>query len=132
MLELANIRKAFNQGQHNEYWALKGIDLEIPPARVNVLKGPSGSGKTTLLTILGCLARPTEGRVRINGQPCAKPGRAIGPGDVLTFGLGGEVMVVRILACGTRRGPATEAATLWEPLGETKRPAAAPPPEQAF
>lgn len=74
----------------------------------------------------------SEGRVRINGQPCAKPGRAIGPGDVLTFGLGGEVMVVRILACGTRRGPATEAATLWEPLGETKRPAAAPPPEQAF
>ena len=68
MLELANIRKAFNQGQHNEYWALKGIDLEIPPARVNVLKGPSGSGKTTLLTILGCLARPTEGRVRLKGE----------------------------------------------------------------
>ncbi len=68
MLELANIRKVFNQGQHNEYWALKGIDLEIPPARVNVLKGPSGSGKTTLLTILGCLARPTEGRVRLKGE----------------------------------------------------------------
>ena len=68
MLELANIRKVFNQGQHNEYWALKGIDLEIPPARVSVLKGPSGSGKTTLLTILGCLARPTEGRVRLKGE----------------------------------------------------------------
>ena len=68
MLELANIRKVFNQGQHNEYWALKGIDLEIPPARVSVLKGPSGSGKTTLLTILGCLGRPTEGRVRLNGE----------------------------------------------------------------
>ena len=68
MLELANIRKVFNQGQHNEYWALKGIDLDIPPARVSVLKGPSGSGKTTLLTILGCLARPTEGRVRLKGE----------------------------------------------------------------
>ena len=68
MLELANIRKVFNQGQHNEYWALKGIDLDIPPARVSVLKGPSGSGKTTLLTILGCLARPSEGRVRLNGE----------------------------------------------------------------
>jgi putative ABC transport system ATP-binding protein len=68
MLELANIRKVFNQGQHNEYWALEGIDLDIPPARVSVLKGPSGSGKTTLLTILGCLARPTEGRVRLNGE----------------------------------------------------------------
>ena len=68
MLELTHIRKAFNQGQHNEYWALKGIDLEIPPAQVSVLKGPSGSGKTTLLTILGCLARPTEGRVRLKGE----------------------------------------------------------------
>lgn len=68
MLELANIRKVFNQGRHNEYWALKGIDLEIPPACVNVLKGPSGSGKTTLLTILGCLSRPTEGRVRLRGE----------------------------------------------------------------
>ena len=68
MLELANIRKAFNQGQHNEFWALKGIDIDIPPAQVNVLKGPSGSGKTTLLTILGCLARPTEGRVRLKGE----------------------------------------------------------------
>ncbi len=35
MLELANIRKAFNQGQHNEYWALKGIDLEIDRAQAS-------------------------------------------------------------------------------------------------
>lgn len=68
MLELSRIRKVFNQGQHNEYWALNGIDLEIPPAQISVLKGPSGSGKTTLLTILGCLARPTEGRVRLGGE----------------------------------------------------------------
>ncbi|MFN3885030.1 MAG: ABC transporter ATP-binding protein [Rhodocyclaceae bacterium] len=68
MIELKGIRKAFNQGQHNEYWALSGIDLTIPAHRVTALKGPSGSGKTTLLTILGCLARPTEGRVRLKGE----------------------------------------------------------------
>ncbi|WP_126446015.1 ABC transporter ATP-binding protein [Sulfuricystis multivorans] len=68
MIELSGIRKAFNQGQHNEYWALSGIDLTIPDRQVTALKGPSGSGKTTLLTILGCLARPTEGRVRLNGE----------------------------------------------------------------
>ena len=68
MLELSNIRKAFNQGKHNEYWALAGIDLAIPAKQVTALKGPSGSGKTTLLTILGCLARPTEGRVRLKGE----------------------------------------------------------------
>jgi putative ABC transport system ATP-binding protein len=68
MLELTNIRKAFNQGRHNEYWALDGIDLTIPEKQVTALRGPSGSGKTTLLTILGCLARPTEGRVRLKGE----------------------------------------------------------------
>jgi putative ABC transport system ATP-binding protein len=68
MLELTQIRKAFNQGKHNEYWALAGIDLSIPEKRVTALRGPSGSGKTTLLTILGCLARPTEGRVRLKGE----------------------------------------------------------------
>ena len=68
MLELTNIRKAFNQGKHNEYWALSGIDLTIPENKVTALRGPSGSGKTTLLTILGCLARPTEGRVRLKGE----------------------------------------------------------------
>ncbi len=68
MLELTNIRKAFNQGQHNEYWALDGIGLVIPEKKVTALRGPSGSGKTTLLTILGCLARPTEGRVRLKGE----------------------------------------------------------------
>ena len=30
--------------------------------------GPSGSGKTTLLNILGLLATPTEGRLRLDGQ----------------------------------------------------------------
>jgi putative ABC transport system ATP-binding protein len=68
MIELAGIHKAFNQGKHNEYWALSGIDLTIPDQRVTALRGPSGSGKTTLLTILGCLARPTEGRVRLKGE----------------------------------------------------------------
>ena len=68
MIELTNIRKAFNQGRHNEYWALDGIELAIPEKQVTALRGPSGSGKTTLLTILGCLARPTEGRVRLKGE----------------------------------------------------------------
>jgi putative ABC transport system ATP-binding protein len=68
MIELSQIRKAFNQGRHNEYWALAGIDLAIPEKQVTALRGPSGSGKPTLLTILGCLARPTEGRVRLKGE----------------------------------------------------------------
>jgi putative ABC transport system ATP-binding protein len=65
MISLRGVTKAFNQGKHNELWAIKGIDLEIEANRVTVLRGPSGSGKTTLLTLIGCLARPTAGRVRL-------------------------------------------------------------------
>ncbi|OGT03143.1 MAG: ABC transporter ATP-binding protein [Gallionellales bacterium RBG_16_57_15] len=65
MIKLTDIRKAYNQGRDNEFWALNGIDLKIEPQRVTALCGPSGSGKTTLLTIVGCLARPTSGRVHL-------------------------------------------------------------------
>jgi putative ABC transport system ATP-binding protein len=66
MIDLTNIRKAYNQGRDNEFWALNGIDLKIEAQRVTALCGPSGSGKTTLLTVIGCLARPTSGRVHLN------------------------------------------------------------------
>ncbi|MGJ5819139.1 ABC transporter ATP-binding protein [Paludibaculum fermentans] len=68
MIELSDIRKAYNQGRENEIWALNGIDLRVDAGQVTVLFGPSGSGKTTLLTVLGCLSRPTSGRVRLNGR----------------------------------------------------------------
>lgn len=65
MIHLSAVRKAFNQGRDNEFWALNGIDLTVLSGTVTVLRGPSGSGKTTLLTVIGCLARPTSGRVRL-------------------------------------------------------------------
>jgi putative ABC transport system ATP-binding protein len=68
MIELSSIRKAYNQGRENEFQALNGIDLSIEERKVTVLYGPSGSGKTTLLSIVGCLARPTSGRVRLKGR----------------------------------------------------------------
>ena len=68
MIHLSDIRKAYNQGRDNEYWALGGIDLHIERGRATAFSGPSGSGKTTLLTIVGCLARPTSGRVRLNDR----------------------------------------------------------------
>ncbi|MCC7320410.1 MAG: RNA-binding S4 domain-containing protein [Rubellimicrobium sp.] len=57
-----------------------------------------------------------EGRVRVNAEPALKPARPVGPGDVLTFVQGGAVRVLRILACGTRRGPASEARLLYEEI----------------
>lgn len=62
-IELKEVRKVFNAGRPNEFCALDGITGAIEPNRTTVLKGPSGSGKTTLLSILGCMARPTSGRI---------------------------------------------------------------------
>jgi putative ABC transport system ATP-binding protein len=68
VIDIRNIRKVFNQGRPNEFTAIEGVDLAVQRGEVCVLKGPSGSGKTTLLTILGCMARPTSGRIFLDGR----------------------------------------------------------------
>lgn len=54
--------------------------------------------------------------VRINGTSVSKPAASLRPGDVLTFVQARQVRVVRMLAAGTRRGPATEAQALYDDL----------------
>lgn len=65
MIELNDIRKVFNSGKPNEFAAVRGISLSIEARKMTVLKGPSGSGKTTLLSLIGCMVRPTSGRIRL-------------------------------------------------------------------
>lgn len=72
------------------------------------------------------------GRVRVNGEPIAKAHTEVRVGDVLTFPQARDIRVVRIVALGTRRGPAVEARTLFEDLeppraGPPRRAVAAPP-----
>lgn len=57
-----------------------------------------------------------SGRMRVNGARIEKPATTVRPGDVLTFAQGNEIRVVRILAIGLRRGPASEAQTLYAPV----------------
>jgi putative ABC transport system ATP-binding protein len=68
MIELVQISKTFNAGKSNEFMALREIDLSIEMNGITVFRGPSGSGKTTLLSVVGCMARPTSGRVHLNGR----------------------------------------------------------------
>ena len=65
MIKLLNVRKGFNLGKSNEFIAVGGVTLAIEANRVTVLKGPSGSGKTTLLSLIGCMARPSSGRITL-------------------------------------------------------------------
>ena len=68
MIELMNVRKVFNAGNPSEFSALNSVNLRIAENQVTVLKGPSGSGKTTLLSIIGCMSRPSAGRVNLQGR----------------------------------------------------------------
>jgi putative ABC transport system ATP-binding protein len=68
MIELVNVKKVFNAGNPSEFSALNSVNLTIAENKVTVLKGPSGSGKTTLLSIVGCMSRPSAGRVHLDGR----------------------------------------------------------------
>jgi putative ABC transport system ATP-binding protein len=69
MLELAHVSKLYHEGQPNQVVAVDDVSLRLELGRVTVLEGPSGSGKTSLLTLIGCLARPTRGRIWLQGAP---------------------------------------------------------------
>ncbi len=65
------------------------------------------------------------GAVRVNGTRVTRPGREVTEGDTLTFAQGSRIRVIRVLALGQRRGPATEAQDLYSDLDST--PLTAPP-----
>ena len=60
-----------------------------------------------------------SGRIRRNDVRVEKAGLEVRIGDILTLGRGRDVVVVRILACGIRRGPAKEAQALYEVLDDS-------------
>jgi putative ABC transport system ATP-binding protein len=71
VIELQDVSRIYKIGEV-ETAALRGVNLTIDEGEFTAIVGPSGSGKTTMLQLMGCLDRPTGGRVHINGQDVSR------------------------------------------------------------
>jgi putative ABC transport system ATP-binding protein len=67
IVTLKDIRKDYPLGKTTVH-ALRGIDLNIDTGEFMSIVGPSGSGKTTLLNLIGCVDKPTNGKILFNGE----------------------------------------------------------------
>jgi putative ABC transport system ATP-binding protein len=66
LVRLENISRKYQLGK-TEMYALDNLNARICKGDFVVLAGPSGSGKTTLLNIIGCIDKPTKGKIIFNG-----------------------------------------------------------------
>jgi len=71
VIKLEEVTKVYRMGIE-EVRALDGVTLWVDKGEMLVIMGPSGSGKSTLLHIMGCLDRPTEGKVFIDGEDISR------------------------------------------------------------
>ena len=72
IVKTENVVRIFNRGLPDEMIALRGVSVEIKKGEICVLRGASGCGKTTLLSLIGCMSRPTSGKIMVRGRDVAK------------------------------------------------------------
>jgi len=71
VIRLEDVTKVYKIGEVETH-ALRGLTLTIEEGEFTALVGPSGSGKTTALQVMGCLDKPTSGRVLLKGEDISK------------------------------------------------------------
>lgn len=72
LIRVEALSKTYHPRLPDAVAALDGVSLAINAGEAVVLRGPSGSGKTSLLSLIGCMARPTSGRVIVAGEEVSR------------------------------------------------------------
>ncbi|MBS7620824.1 ABC transporter ATP-binding protein [Candidatus Bathyarchaeota archaeon] len=67
ILDVRNVKKSYRMGKVTVE-ALRGVSFSVKEGEFLAVLGPSGSGKSTLLHLIGCLDRPDEGEIVIEGR----------------------------------------------------------------
>jgi NitT/TauT family transport system ATP-binding protein len=70
-IELSGVTKRFVTPAGSTYTALRDVSLTVGPGQFCAVVGPTGCGKSTTLTMVAGLDAPSEGTVRVGGQPVA-------------------------------------------------------------
>lgn len=66
LIELRQIEKVYHSTA-GDFWALKGIDLQVQPGEFVAIVGKSGCGKSTLVNMITGMDRPSSGEVWVAG-----------------------------------------------------------------
>ena len=66
LVNVENVSRTFPL-DHSHVVALDHVNLDVKSGEFLAISGPSGSGKSTLLNLIGCIDKPTAGRVSIAG-----------------------------------------------------------------
>ncbi|MEN8190075.1 MAG: ABC transporter ATP-binding protein [Thermodesulfobacteriota bacterium] len=72
IIKTEQVSKVYNSGKVDQVRAVDDVSVAIKEGDLTVIKGPSGSGKTSLLSLLGCMCRPTSGRIIVGDRDVAK------------------------------------------------------------
>ncbi len=68
LVDLLEVKKAYNTPA-GDFYALKGIDLQLQQGEFVAVVGKSGAGKSTLINMVTGIDRPTSGQIYVGGQP---------------------------------------------------------------